>query len=91
MPFEVEVHTIPHFKAPINAKVGPGWLLLCSKQGSTEGGFLPSAEAVGAKKLQPSAKEQKLPSNPVLNQGLSILLSQKIIKPGIIFGRSPTT
>ena len=26
VPFEEEVHTIPHFKAPVNAKVGPGGL-----------------------------------------------------------------
>ena len=26
MPFEVEGHTVPHFKAPFNAKVGPGGL-----------------------------------------------------------------
>ena len=26
VPFEVEVHTIPHLKAPVNAKVGPGGL-----------------------------------------------------------------
>ena len=24
LPFEVKVHTVPHFKAPINAKVEPG-------------------------------------------------------------------
>ena len=23
MSFEIEVHTVPHFKAPVNAKVGP--------------------------------------------------------------------
>ena len=26
VPIEVEVHTVPHFKAPVNAKVGPGGL-----------------------------------------------------------------
>ena len=26
VPFEVEVHTVPYFKAPVNAKVGPGGL-----------------------------------------------------------------
>ena len=26
MTFEVEVHAVPHFKAPVNAKVGTGGL-----------------------------------------------------------------
>ena len=26
MPFEIEDHTVPHFKAPVSAKVGPGGL-----------------------------------------------------------------
>ena len=26
VPVEVEVHTIPHFKVPMNGKVGPGRL-----------------------------------------------------------------
>ena len=26
MPVEVEVHTVPHFKAPVNGRVGLWWL-----------------------------------------------------------------
>ena len=26
VPVEVEVHTLPYFKSPVNAKVGPGGL-----------------------------------------------------------------
>ena len=26
VPVEVELHTVPHFNAPVNAKVGPGGL-----------------------------------------------------------------